>query len=365
VSLRSALKTLLVNILVFVVGGVGIEAVFRAAGEGYSDDREFRATQPAPYRSAPFFSAEFIAESFRQPGGWRPLPGTHAILPNDFKGEYFTIEDGVRRTTDAPEHARASIYVFGGSTIYGSEVPDEHTIPSYLQRKLRKAGFGSYRVVNFGVTSVSTSQQLERLVVAEIGAPDIVVFYDGVNDVLQGVLYGNSGGTIYGSDRSRSFGQRLLYRLSKNSVAARYALTRSNTHYEIANLGERVAATGERYRANLAAVERVARAKGAGFIHFLQPTLYSLARRTEYETKLTTFGFVPVQAEQAFGAAYPQLRAIVEQRARHGSADFDLTAVFDALPEPVYLDGWHINHRGNEIVADHILAGLLKAGLLQ
>jgi lysophospholipase L1-like esterase len=361
VSLRNSLKVVLINLLVLLGGMALVEAGFRATVGGYSDDREFRATQPPPYRAAPFFSAEFIDESFRQPGGWRPLPGTNAIVPNDFRGNYFTVENGIRRTTDVPAGAATTIHLFGGSTLYNSEVPDDHTVASYLQRRLLAAGFAAYRVVNLGVTSISTNQQLERLEVTPIAAGDVVVFYDGVNDVMQGVLYGNAGATIYGNDRSRSFGQRLLYRLSKDSVAARYLLARANANYKIADLEARVARTAERFHANLAQAERIARQRGAHFLHFLQPTLYSLAERSEYERELLTFGFVPVQAEEAFVAAYPHLARIVAARARNGSADFDLSAVFDRLEERVYLDGWHINHRGNEVVAEHIFAGLVTA----
>jgi lysophospholipase L1-like esterase len=363
-SFASTLKVVLVNLVVLIAGALLVEGAFRSVVDGHSDDRAFRATQPPPYRGAPFFSAEFIDESFRQPGGWRPLPGTNAIVPHDFAGKYFTVENGIRRTTDAPAGASTAIYLFGGSTLYNSEVPDEHTVASYLQRGLVAAGFERYRVVNFGVTSVSTNQQVERLEVEPAAAGDIVVFYDGVNDVLQGVLYGNVGETIYGNDRSRSFGQRLLYRLSKRSVAARYLLARANANYEIADLAARVEWTAERFRANLEAAERIAAEKGARFIHFLQPTLYSLAERGDYESRLLTFGFVPVQAEQAFLAAYPHLERIVDARARHGAADFDLTAVFDGLDAPVYLDGWHINHRGNAVVAERILAGLESARLI-
>jgi lysophospholipase L1-like esterase len=365
VSLRNSLKIVAINFVVLIAGALVVEVCFRSVSEGYSDEREFRATQPPPYRNAPFFSAEFIDESFSQPGGWRALPGTNAILPNDFKGKYFTVENGLRRTTDVPHDATVTIYLFGGSTLYNSEVPDDHTVASYLQRELVEAGFGGHRVVNFGVTSVSTQQQVERLRAATIAAGDSVVFYDGVNDVLQGVLYGNVGDTIYGNDRARSFGQRLLYRLSKRSVAARYLLARANANYKIGNLDARAAWTADRFRTNLAEAEQIAREKGASFSHFLQPTLYSLARRSDYENGLLTFGFVPAQAEEAFVATYPLLEQIVAARAHHGFADFDLTAVFDALEGPVYLDGWHINHRGNEVVAEHILAGLVAAKLVR
>jgi lysophospholipase L1-like esterase len=353
------------NVLVLAGLLVLVEVGFRFAVEGYSDDLAFRATQPPPYDDAPYFSQEFLAESFKQPGGWRALPGLTAIVPFDFDGHYFNVENGVRRTTDVPPDTTATLYLFGGSTVYGSEVPDAHTIASYLQRRLLHAGFAQYRVVNLGVTSVSTRQQVERLGATPVAAGDIVVFYDGVNDVLQGVLYGNADNTIVGNDRSRPFSHRLLYRLSKKSVAMRYVLRSANANYKVANLKERAALTATRYRANLEDAERFSRERGASFIHFLQPALYSLARRGAYEDELLTFGFVPVQAEEAFRATYPRLAEIVAARARHGSADFVLTAAFDGLAEPVYLDGWHVNHRGNEVVAEHLMAGLLTAKLVR
>ena len=362
--MRQTLKVIAINAAVLVGGVLLVELGFRVAVEGYSDDRSFRATQPPPYQSAAFFSQEFIDESFRQPGGWRPLQGTNAIVPFDFHGKYYNVDDGVRRTTDVPPGATANIYLFGGSTIYDSEVPDEHTIASYLQRKLVAAGYAGYRVVNFGVTSVSTQQQLERLAQTELVAGDTVVFYDGVNDVLQGVLYGNAGDTIYGNDKSRPLRQKVLYRLSKRSVAMRYLLARANANYRIAHLDERVTLTAARYRDNLERAESLATAQGASFVHFLQPTLYSLARRGEYENKLLTFGFVPVQAEEAFVATYPELAKVAHRRAHEHGAEFDLTAIFDGLEEPVYFDGWHINHRGNEVVAEHLFAALVARGLV-
>ena len=142
-------------------------------------------------------------------------------------------------------------------------------------------------------------------------------------------------------------------------------LTQLNANYKIRDLSQRVASTEARYAANLAAAEHFTREKGAAFVHFLQPNLYSLAKRGDYESRLLTFGFVPVQAEEAFAATYPRLAKVSGRRARHGSFDVDLTAIFDDVTESVYLDGWHMNHRGNEIVADRILGSLAAAGLLE
>jgi hypothetical protein len=337
-----------------------LEFGFRLSVETHSDHQNFRLTQPAPYQNAPFFSKGFVVESFKQPGGWKIPPGTNLIIPNDFKGHYFTVEGGIRRTTNVPLGATRDIYLFGGSTVYNSEVPDDYTIASYLQRRLVRNGFGSYRVTNLGVTSVSTNQQFERLKNTNISKDDIVVFYDGVNDVVQGVLYGNAGNTIYGNDKSRPSWQKTLSKIADHSVAVRQLLSRMNANYKITNLGSRVRQTVSRYRAHTEGAQEVANAHGAQFIHFLQPSLYSLSHRGDYENKLLSLGIIPMQAEEAFLATYPHLVRYVRERSKLGFADFDLTSIFDNVAQPVYLDFCHVNHNGNEIIADSIFAALLK-----
>lgn len=359
--MRKAAQLILTNTVIFLVLLLIAELVARLFVVSYSDHKEFRLTQPAPYKNAPYFSKDFIEESFAQPGGWITKPGTNLIFPKDFSGRFFTVKNGVRRTTDTPPQANRTIYLFGGSTAYSSEVPDGYTIASHLQRLLVKNNQNIYRVVNLGVTSVSTNQQLERLYTTKLTRGDIVIFYDGINDVVQGVLYGNAGNTIFGNDKSRPAWQKLLSKLSENSVLARYFLTRMNANYRIANLDKRVADTLARYSRNLGTAQRTSETQGARFLHFLQPTLYSLSPLGDYEKHLLSVGIIPTQTKQAFVAAYPSFARLVKERAAQGNADFDLTGIFDKLNEPIYLDFCHINHVGNETVARHIYTGLIDS----
>ena len=353
-----------VNLLVLLGLLALLEAGFRLATETYSDHRQFRLTQPAPYQDAPYFSKEFVIESFAQPGGWETPPGTNLLIPNDFKGKFFTIEGGVRRTTDAPRGAFKTIYFFGGSTAYSSEVPDEYTIASYLQRKLTENRFSDYRVINLGATSVSTSQQVERLKATHISKNDIVIFYDGVNDVIQGVMYGNAGGTIVSGDKGRPLWQRTLAKLAKHSALFRYVLTDMSANYRIVELESRISATTARYAENIAKAQEVVHKHGATFFHFLQPNIYTLATQGTYEAALQQSGPIPPQAKTAFVATYPHLMAFVESRSKVGLADFDLTAAFDNLDKPVYLDFCHVNHLGNEAIAQVIFSALANHGAL-
>ena len=67
------------------------------------------------------------------------------------------------------------MYIFGDSTVYGSEVPDEHTIPSQLQILFNKFYPEKYIVLNYGITSFSSDKQLKMLkTVNDLKQGDIV-----------------------------------------------------------------------------------------------------------------------------------------------------------------------------------------------
>jgi len=364
-KLRRFLFLTFVNLAVFAGLLLIPELGMRLLVETHSDHKAFRLTQPAPYRDAPYFSADFINESFEQPGEWKLLPGTNILFPSDYHGKYFNIENGIRRTTDTPAGADRQIYIFGGSTVYNSEVPDSYTIASQLQRKLSAHGYTSYAVVNLGVTSINTVQQVERLKITSISNKDIVIFYDGVNEVIQGVLYGNAGSTIVGGDRNRPLWQKIIYKIANHSAVMRNVLARTVSNYRISNLETRVRETARRYRENIDEAERYVSGHGARFLHFLQPQIFTLAKPGEYEERLLKFEIVPVQAEQAFRATYPYLKELVQERSAQGYDEFDLSSVFDNLEHPVYLDFCHVNHVAHEAIADAMLSALVQTNSVE
>lgn len=362
-KVQSIISILIYNLLILIVLVLLVEIIFRVSFETHSDQKSFRLTQPPPYQNAPYFSVDFINESFTQ-GGWDISPDTKLIYPNNYTGKYFTVENNRRRTTDVPVNACGKIFLFGGSTVYNAAVPDDYTIASFLQRKLVENGQINYQVVNSGVTSVNTLQQLERLKITNISPEDIIIFYDGVNDVVQGVLYGNPGSTIVGSDKSRPWWHKLFSKIANHSVIIRKALSNMASNYKIHNLESRVIKTVTRYEENINAAEIIVREKGASFIHFLQPNLYTLARLGEYETTLLTLEIIPVQAEGAFIATYPHLEEIVEKRSNKGYADYNLVSALDNLDSPVYLDFCHVTHVATETIADTIASTLIELDML-
>ena len=150
---------------------------------------EFRATQPPPYQGTDYFSPEFLAEAEKSVSG---TLSTIAEL-RDFKGRYFNVVNGFRVTTDAPADPVRRVLMFGGSTLFGQEVPDRYTIPSYLQRMLNQTG-ARWQVLNFGLPGMNTVQQTLILERVRLRKGDIVVFYHGVNDIYYLVFGGYTDG---------------------------------------------------------------------------------------------------------------------------------------------------------------------------
>jgi hypothetical protein len=106
----------------------------------------------------------------------------------------------LRRTVNptdpaCPQTQRKVIWMLGGSTLFGMGVPDMETIPSHLSRELNAAGSGCFVVLNLGMEGYLTNQELILLVEAlKTGQrPDMVVFYDGVNEAYAAAAPGVPG----------------------------------------------------------------------------------------------------------------------------------------------------------------------------
>ncbi|MEL7209230.1 MAG: hypothetical protein AAGK32_13525, partial [Actinomycetota bacterium] len=108
--------------------------------------------------------------------GWRLL-GDAAV------GDLITITDG-RRVTTATTDPDAVVWLFGGSTTFGTGQRDTHTIASQIVASAEEVGH-AVEVVNFGVPAYVNWQ--ETLLFVELldqgGRPDAAVFFDGCNEM--------------------------------------------------------------------------------------------------------------------------------------------------------------------------------------
>lgn len=333
-----------------------------------------RFNHPA-YRSKRWFSEDFLISSMTQVG-WYPQAGTNLILRQDSDDPFITVQDSVRLTTGwspAFEPTEGELWVFGGSTTYCSEVPNDLTWPSILQKLLLERSI-RLKVKNYGTTSIKASQELGRLAIelSKGAAPSAIIFYDGVNDVAQGVHYGNPHGTIYSSERHErelqqaDWAHSLMETLRERSAAIRYIVSFLPKpspsvlprHLSQIEVRERlVEDTAAQWSSVITDAYKLASSNSARFMAFLQPNLYTHGRGDQPLVPQCAAGAL----ECAFTAAYPAMQNATNELSKRGIPVFDLTAALDPLDaESTFLDFCHVVDTGNEAIAQAILQHIVK-----
>ena len=107
--------------------------------------------------------------------------------PDNYSSPYFNISDGVRRSYEPPVSGTqkpVEVLFLGGSTMEGAFQRDDYTISSDVARLAGSSGIPIH-VVNRGQYGYSIWQEVELLeeLLTNGYRPNVVVFYDGVNDL--------------------------------------------------------------------------------------------------------------------------------------------------------------------------------------
>ncbi len=138
------------------------------------------SAQPA-LRDSPW-TAEVLAEQSPLPGVKDPYLGYRLT---SLTSRYTNIVDGVRTSYEpAVSGDRVSVWFFGSSALFGDGQRDDHTIPSEFARLAEADGI-PVEVRNYGRPGTAMWQELELFeqVISTGQKPDLVVFYDGFNDL--------------------------------------------------------------------------------------------------------------------------------------------------------------------------------------
>jgi lysophospholipase L1-like esterase len=236
-----------------------------------------------------------------------------------FNGQYIHVDaGGIRRTVHlGSRHAQGSgtvrIAMFGGSTLWGTGARDAFTIPSLLAAELQKHGVAT-EITNYGESGyVSTQEVILLMTVLQKGdIPQLVIFYDGVNDTYSAYQERAAGFPQNESNRAQEFnlsksnrlGSRL--RMDLRDGAAMLSTTRflngvlkrtgiqwgERTTVNPGNFGRNAIADDDSlahavidvYQANIGLVTALSRHYDFDFLFYWQPTIFQKAHPTKYET---------------------------------------------------------------------------------
>lgn len=331
---------------------------------------------------------QLIAET-RAIGIPRWYPYTYWRRPS-YEGELVTIDPLRHRWTfnesnlDETGRDKQVIFMFGGSTMWGEGVRNEHTIPSLVSRELSEMGF-AVEVVNFGENGYVSTQELIALFreLQQGHVPNIVIFYDGVNDAFSTLQNGVAG--LSQNERNRQLEFNLLHPLRNDDrwllvledVGSKFALWRfaKTIRSRLSPKGGPVDApaaaapsakpkvdadlvrrTWEMYAAVVRNVRHLGSLYGFKSHFYWQPTIFEKNEHSRYETMMAGRA-APYQA--FIESTYSLARSRIET-SEDSLGVVDLSQIFAERSEPVFLDWNHISEAGNAVVAKRIIEDLLQ-----
>lgn len=257
--------------------------------------------------------------------GWR--------LPETATGTDVTVEHH-RRTSVQSASGGPVIWFFGGSTMFGSNQRDGHTIPSEFARAAAEDG-RPVQVVNWGVHAYTAYQeaQLLQVAVADVGPPDLVIFYDGYNDTSVDIGMSFLGHRPGVPERAPSLAPG-----QGNTAPAAWV-----GPPEWLSPLQRYEGVAEVQRKAAALARTAVGAAGPPILHFWQPNAFTRVPTDEERAQLESLG---IDQE-----AFRTLRSVHEGvRSRLPADVIDLGDVLDDAPT-VYADQVHTNEVGAALVA--------------
>ena len=351
-----SLKTITINLVVlvallFVFNGIcGIILQYIGETEKNIDERAELNVYEDPEMAEAFFSEYYqLKTEYHAFTGWRRT---------SFNGNAINIDKKGIRSNGQPL-SDPSTALFGGSTVWGVGVDDEHTISAIL------SSMGS-PTINYGETGYNSRQSLEAFESSLVNGLDVqtVIFMDGVNDVehlcrKEAEVPGHSRvGQIRSKMKEKNriswmrsakfllIGniQRLIRRSKDKAIEA---IEVRETGYNCVDDQEKADRIADQLIKNWEMAKAIAESQGMKFYAVLQPVIYTADVKSSYLEHLLNEG-----TRKSFEMVYP----IIREKIRLSGHDWiiDLSMVFNEQMHPVFIDFCHLNERGNRIIAEQI-----------
>ena len=291
---------------------------------------------------------------------------------SEFNGRYINVNENGLRATPHSDCASATktVFMFGGSAMWGEGAPDTKTIPSYLLQEIERETGGSACVINFAESAWTSTQSLIALI-AEIQKehiPDLVIFYDGVNDanvvLTSGKRFTHANLSEFAT-RLEGTAVPLHTRIMRNSQVARLLYTYVQDQKQDSGLPALVfdkdATTLNKYITttyvqNYQIVDALADQYGFDYAFFWQPVIGygEKALTPDEDTMLQDAKAIRVKLDEetydrmhflhlVYDTITPVLASLEHV--------YNLSHLFDDQKKSMYIDFVHVTPEANQMVA--------------
>ena len=270
----------------------------------------------------------------------------------NFHGDQYEVKNGRRFTTDSPQIIDSKLFCLGNSTTFCEEVPDRLTYPSFLQRKMNARDL-SIKVINSGAAPATLFDAVGSFSSRGdygLSSKDIIVIFFGANEC----------GWISQSSGARATAEIWLWLRALGGLANFGFQLPTWLYLKLSPLSFRKfsrSAVNETIRILTNAYENYS-SQGVEMIAVLQPNIYTLYAKSEYEKMLERR--FSQDMKTLVKDAYKRFEIWVK------SVPFGVSAthIFDNTKDSIFLDWTHANARGNEMIAQFIFDELKKRELV-
>lgn len=289
-------------------------------------------------RAAAFARGEFVAG------------GTFRLA--DYRGDFISVRDGVRATWTPPPCTcrRLRVWWFGGSAAWGEGQRDEWTLPSAFARAAWERGI-ALDIENRAMPTYTLGQGVRTLLdLSDRTLPDLIVFYDGANDVVFQGLRALRGRASDPSDlvlMQPALDDLFAGGLPVSGESAVWtpapddsALDDLTSDRAAAEADAILGAVLQRVERNVAQVELLAEGLGVEWAVAWQPISASAP------TTAVAANSVDSRLAEFFGGIYDRVRASLP------AGVVDVADGLDTVDSPVFYDLFHTNERGAVVMGD-------------
>ena len=265
--------------------------------------------------------------------------------------------------------------------MWGTGSPDWGTIPAYLQSGLKSLTTKPVCMLNFGESAyVSTQSVIQLMLELQSGnVPDLVIFYEGANDVYAAYQSGrpthqnnnqiadklNKGNSPpplpplvawIKSTKSFYLFNRLMARLRPKPRESTNLINYKTMGIDTATLTN---AMVETYIGNYEIVNALARKYGFKALFFWQPQIAVGEKPLTSEELEMRRELDPVVVE-----FYQSVYHRVQQVAKKYKNLYYIADTFDSAKSQIYIDQVHVTPVGNRLIAERIFREITGRNLL-
>jgi len=292
-----------------------------------------------------------------------------------FTGEYINVDQKGLRKTMIKSHPLSKnqpeidLFFFGGSSMWGSGIKDANTIPSLTGSELTRKGF-NLSCTNFGESGYVSTQEVTKLILELKNGhvPDIVIFYDGANDMFSSLQSGKAGIPQNEYKREKEFNTLkekkksfLLFFQSLRTLSTVQFINRQFGVKQIAfkelqesELQDLAQSTVHYYNENIRLVNALAKEYGFAAFFYWQPTIFNKVYLSEYEKS----EMMHVNGLRKFTEEVNS-RLFMDDLLYENIRFYNLTNLFGEIRDPLFIDWCHICKNGNLVVSQRLARDLM------